>query len=255
MSLTQIPFNEIFGVEKAEKPFKPIPSLQPFCPMAFIYSQKEPVIEDRTFPSLLRMNFGNSSHDLFQQAISKRFDCFGDWVDPKGVEWKHRSKPNLPDLKYQETHFPIPGVSRNTKPDMLINFGDLSKGAYSLLEIKCVGKRPGVRPDRKHFLQANLTAYCVSQEIPVTDFFIVYLDRVDPNLSTWTRYPVDVELAQIQLELMTGKIPMGICSCPGDWWCPFMEKCFSEGQSQKWASLPEQARKLEKLKWPEETTI
>lgn len=254
MSLTKIPFNDLFGVELSEKNFKPIPSMQPFCPTAFILSQKEPVVEQLSFGSRLRMEFGNSSHDFFQQAISKRFPCFGDWVDSKGIEWKHRARPEGKEFKYQETIFPIPGVGRNTKPDMLINF-DLPQGAFSLLEIKCVGKRPTLQPDRKHYLQANLTAYCVSQEIPCSDFFIVYIDRVDPNESTWTRYPLDLELAQIQIELMTGKIPMGICSCPGDWWCPFTEKCFLAGQSQKWSENPELARKLEKLKWPTESIL
>ena len=199
------------------------------------------------------MSFGNHAHNLIQQKIANRYHCFGDWIDQAGRTFQHQTKPQPCPMEYAETHFNIPGVGRKTKPDLLVNF-DLPEG-FSLLEIKCVGECPADRPDRKHFLQANLTAYCCGMEMKVPDFFILYIERSHPERSKWTRYPVDVELAQLQLELMTGKIPIGICSCPGDWWCPFMEKCFTDGQSRLWSENPEISSRLEKLKWAPEETI
>lgn len=241
----------MFDSTRVEKPFKPYPSLQPFCPRAFIYSSKEPVMEDRSFISEIRMTFGNQVHNMIQQGLAKRFYCFGDWIDSSGRAYRHQLRPEgIGPVLYEESKFPIPGLKSNTRPDMLINF-DLPEG-FSVLEIKSVGECPADRPDRKHYLQANLTAYICGQELVVPDFFILYIERSHPERSRWVRYPVDMELAQLQLELMTGKIPMGICSCAGDWYCPFTEKCFKEGQAKLWVDNPDIAKRLETLKWPVE---
>lgn len=237
--------------------YSPVPSNSPYCPKAAAFAESHPErLRDTELMDMLAMEMGTAAHEVLQDAISEQYELFGDWeCQTCGKQWFRCLKPAHEHFttKYKEPKFALPGVGRNCKSDAILQ---LSEGVFTLLEFKFPGFTPK-QPNRKHYLQANLTAYVASQVtgINIPDFAVMYFCRSDLKQESVYRYLVDKEVAEIQLELMQKEVSpeIGICRNPGDWYCPWSDLCFADGKQGKWIQdNPEWAIKLKKLEWEEQ---
>ena len=237
--------------------YSPVPSNSPYCPKAALFSQTHPErMRETELIDKLAMDMGTAAHEALQEAISEQYSLFGDWECTLcGKYWSKSLKPvhEHYTLKYKEPKFPLPGVGRNCKSDAIV---ELSEGIYTLFEFKFPGYTPK-KANRKHYLQANLTAYVASKvaNIKIPDFAVMYFSRADLKQEAVYRYHVDSEVAEIQLELMQKETSsqVGICRNPDDWHCPWSDLCFANGAQGKWIQEnPEWGTKLKKLNWEEE---
>ena len=237
--------------------YSPVPSNSPFCPKAAVFAETYPErMRDTELMDKLAMEMGTAAHEVLQDAISEQYGLFGDWeCQTCAKQWSKCLKPTHEHftLKYRESKFALPGVGRNCKPDAILQ---LSEGVFTLLEFKFPGYSPK-KANRKHYLQANLTAYVASRVtgLNIPDFTVMYFSRADLKNEVAFRYLVDKEVAEIQLQLMQKDTSpeIGICRNPGDWYCPWSDICFAGGAQGKWIQEnPEWANKLKKLDWEQE---
>lgn len=237
--------------------YSPVPSNSPFCPKAAAFSKTHPErVKDTELIDMLAMEMGTAAHEALQDAISEQYKLFGDWeCQTCAKQWSRCLKPAHDHfkLKYKEPKFALPGVDRNCKSDAIL---EISEEIFTLLEFKFPGYIPQ-KANRKHYLQANLTAYVASKVtgLIIPTFNVMYFSRADLKNEIVFCYSVDKEVAEIQLELMQkdASPEIGICRNPGDWYCPWSDICFEGGAQGKWLqNNPDWAVKLKKLEWEDE---
>lgn len=243
---------DISGFGKVNRPrdLKPLPSTQPYCPKKAEYARLDEGTDPSDLVNTLYFTMGNAIHAAMQEAFASRYRVLGNW---KCIycrqEWKGCEKPehdHANRVKYVEIRVGIPGHDRETSADLI--YLPESAEEWCLVEMKSANDVPS-RPHRIHWLQSNLTAFSLG----LKHHRVLYIDRYNPRNSAISEiYPVDVELAAIQIALLNGGLKCGICAKPGEWSCRYQEQCFAAGQA---AQYPEVAYLMDRLKWQSEDLI
>lgn len=229
-------------------------SAQPFCPrLRKFYSENPDQFKGEvSMQGEIYMSMGNVGHEVLQTWYADNCEVYGDWLCPICNYKKSycTRPPHKHKLVWREAKYPLAGLERNTKADMVIKESD---NLYHLYEFKFVARMPA-KPKRQHFLQANLTTLALIQHgLQVEDFTIIYFS-FDGKQRQQFRYPFDLDLATIQAGLMLPDCPteIGICKSPDSWYCDFASICFKDGYQGKWlCEHPDIKLQIEKLYWPE----